>query len=72
VGEQVTGRSLAHKVFRQYVGRTFSTALAVTVVAYFVGVTALTIACAGVTVAIGLWWLYYVLYGPPARRRRLD
>ena len=61
----MTGRSLAHKVFRQYVGRTFSAALAITAVVYFVGVTALTIVCAVVTAVVALWWLYYVLYGPP-------
>ncbi len=60
----MTGRSLAHKVFRQYVGRTLSAAAAITVGVYFVGVPTLTIACAVATASIALWWLYYLLYGP--------
>ena len=60
----MTGRAIAHKVFRQYVGRTLSVVIVVALVVYFLGVPALTIAVCVVAVLIALWWLYYVLYGP--------
>lgn len=64
----MTGRSLAHKVFRQYVGRTLCAVAAITVGVYFIGVRPLTIICAVATVLMALWWLYYLFYGPhPAR-----
>ncbi|HZP72775.1 MAG TPA: hypothetical protein VFA97_05275 [Gaiellaceae bacterium] len=63
----MTGRSLAHKLLRQYVGRTLCAVAALTVAVYFLGVPALTILFAVATGLVGLWWLYYLLHGPPRR-----
>lgn len=65
----VTGRALAHKLFRRYVGRTLSATIVVAVAVYFLHVPALTIAVTVVAVLIAVWWLYYVLYGPPVSGR---
>lgn len=60
----MTGRSLAQKVFQQYVGRTLSAAVVIAVVVYFVGVPVLTIVCVVAAVSLALWWLYFVVNGP--------
>ena len=59
---------MAHKLFRQYVGRTLCAVAAATVAVTFLGVTALTILFAVATGLVALWWLYYLFYGPPDRR----
>jgi uncharacterized membrane protein len=66
----MTSGALAHKLFRQYVGRTLSVAVVVVVAVYFLHVPALTIAVAVVAVPIAAWWLYYVLNGPARRGGR--
>jgi len=66
VGEyaEVTARSLAQKAFQQYVGRTLSAAVAITVAVYFLGVPILTFVCAVAAAFVALWWLYFVVSGP--------
>jgi len=63
----VTARSLAQKVFQQYVGRTLSAAVAIAVAVYFLGVPVLTIVCGVAAVLVALWWLYFVVNGPRPR-----
>jgi len=63
----VTARSLAQKVFQQYVGRTLSAAVAIAVAVYFVGVPVLTIVCGVAAVLVALWWLYFMVNGPRPR-----
>lgn len=60
----VTARSFAQKVFQQYVGRTLSAAIVITVVVYFLGVPVLTIVCAVAAVLVALWWVYFLVNGP--------
>lgn len=60
----MTGRSLTQKVFQQYVGRTLSGAVVVTVAVYFLGVPVLTVICAVAAALILLWWVYFLVNGP--------